>query len=388
MTSLTNSDTTEKEKELKTTYQKPSSTTPDATENELLQIPLLRALVADTPDPDHHLLHDAAVLRFLRARPTLETAAAMLRHHLIWRQETKPWQTICPACDDTPGYHALRQVGFDQAGRPIIYTCFVQCADGTGIQNGAEHLTFAIENAIHAMKAYYDKHHQQGDGKWVWMLDYAGFGLKNMGLASSKKPLALLQSHYPERLHKVVMLNAPWIFGGFFAMLKPFVDARTYAKAAFVRGSREEVEKGLLELGIVGDVVPWLLDEMSANRTSPQLETQRQFWRKPTEAGGHDPRGAPSWVQDYLENRKNKTIHPIGCCVWKSGLPNPDIVRDLTGGLSVEDHYVCWEEEDIEWYRKRSVGGRQSDQGKKKQRKYSCPSTSGGGEQKQSGTDQ
>ena len=65
--------------------------------------------------------------------------------------------------------------------------------------------------------------------------------MKNCSVGSSQAPLAIMQHHYPERLHKVVMLRAPWVFGGFFALLKPFVDAKTYAKALFLRGDDEAV---------------------------------------------------------------------------------------------------------------------------------------------------
>lgn len=329
---------------------KTTTPTTTVTPEEILQITKLRQLVATTADPDNHLQEDRDVLRFVRARPTLEKSAEMLRKHLQWRQETKPWQAHCPACDETPGYHALRQIGFDLQGRPIIYTCFVQCADGTGIRNGMEHLMYAIENAVVAMKEYDQRNQQIGDGKWVWMLDYAGFGYQNMSLSSSKDPLALLQQHYPERLHKVIMLNAPWIFGGFLTMLKPFIDAKTFAKAAFVRGAREEVQKGLYALGLGNDakddVVEWILNEMEQNRITPYPETQRQFWKLPA-SGEHDPRGSASFIKEYLNTYIADSS--TGCCRWSSGLPAPDMVIEMTG-CTIHEHYACWDKENPQWY--------------------------------------
>jgi hypothetical protein len=327
-------------------------------ENAQLRIAELRALVADTEDPDGHIADDEDVLRFLLARSTIEKSAQMLRTHLTWRKETKPWRSFCPACDETPGYHALRQIGFDVEGRAIVYTCFDQCADGIGFKNGAEHLTYAIENAILAMKKYDQKRNKRGDGKWVWILDYAGFGFKNMSVASSKEPLALLQAHYPERLHKVVMLNAPWIFGGFFVMLKPFVDAKTYAKAAFVRGSPEEVDHGLQELGICGDVASWLLVEMERNRRTPYPEEQRQFWMKPegsNASGGesefHDPRGPASWIKEYVESCDDRCSQIGSCVEWEQGMPSPMMVELLTG-RTIHAHYNFFDEQDEFWYDK------------------------------------
>lgn len=329
--------------------QKNKSTIEPITSEEIQNIQILRTLIKDFYDPDEHLREDEDVLRFIRACSTLKQSQQMIKDHLEWRQERQPWKMTCDACDEIPGFHALRQIGFDNEGRAVIYTCFNQCQNGIGARNGAEHLIYSIENAILSMKKYETLHGCRGDRKWVWLLDYAGFGYKNMGMSTAKEPLQILQAHYPERLHKVVMLNAPWIFGGFFMMLKPFVDARTYAKACFVRGTDEDIQEGLKDIGIFDEVVPWLLKEMKANRQDPYPEIQREFWKQPTDETVHDPRGPKGWLGDYVLLKNDTNGDGNNCCQRPNGFPSPDILIELTG-KNIHEHYEWLDKHDAEWY--------------------------------------
>ena len=178
-----------------------------------------------------------------------------------------------------------------------------------------------------------------------------------------------MQHHYPERLHKVVMLRAPWVFGGFFALLKPFVDAKTYAKALFLRGDDEAVAAGLKELlgeGATPGLVPWLIREMRENRRSPFPSEQMMFWKDhhgfeggkresqeavATSAGRengvpHDPRGPASWVREYLLTRtplSDKEGEECFCMWPGDAYPSPLIVQELTG-VTVASHFR-WRDE-------------------------------------------
>jgi hypothetical protein len=132
------------------------------------KIPDLRARVADLPDPDGHTT-DRDLVRFLRARGgDVGKASQMLRKHLLWRAETRPRRTHCAACEETPGFHPLRQVGYDNAGRPVVLTCFAQTADGKGFRCGAAHMIYAIENAIATATVRNARIGVEYDGLWVW----------------------------------------------------------------------------------------------------------------------------------------------------------------------------------------------------------------------------
>jgi len=44
----------------------------------------------------------------------------------------------------------------------------------------------------------------------------------------------LARDHYPERVEKMIFLNAPWMFPALFKMVKPFIDSRTLHKMEII----------------------------------------------------------------------------------------------------------------------------------------------------------
>jgi hypothetical protein len=63
------------------------------------------------------------------------------------------------------------------------------------------------------------------------------FDLKGVGLSKAgqvygyvQRASAISQNHYPERLGKFYIINAPWGFSGVFSMIKRFLDPVTVAK--------------------------------------------------------------------------------------------------------------------------------------------------------------
>jgi hypothetical protein len=60
-----------------------------------------------------------------------------------------------------------RQVGFDELGRPVIYSSFAQCtARQNNLDDVIDHVAYLIENAVKVMKS--------GVIQWVFILDCAG----------------------------------------------------------------------------------------------------------------------------------------------------------------------------------------------------------------------
>ncbi len=43
-------------------------------------------------------------------------------------------------------------------------------------------------------------------------------------MRTSRATLDILQNHYPERLSRFIILNAPWLFFAFFKVISPFID--------------------------------------------------------------------------------------------------------------------------------------------------------------------
>ena len=71
--------------------------------------------------------------------------------------------------------------------------------------------------------------------------------MKNAPMKTSRATLSILQNHYPERLHRFLLLNVPTIFSVFWNAIRPFIDPVTRKKIVFVKGSPEKRAAVLLE---------------------------------------------------------------------------------------------------------------------------------------------
>lgn len=85
-----------------------------------------------------------------------------------------------------------------------------------------------------------------GDGKLTAIFDLRGASMDNMDVAGLKQIFGLLQSHFPERLGRMVFLDPPVIFWGVWRVVSPFVDPVTRAKV--VMASLKDLSEG--------DIVP------------------------------------------------------------------------------------------------------------------------------------
>lgn len=81
-----------------------------------------------------------------------------------------------------------------------------------------------------------------GDGKLTAIFDLRGASMDNMDVAGLKQIFGLLQSHFPERLGRMVFLDPPVIFWGVWRVVSPFVDPVTRAKV--VMASLKDLGEG------------------------------------------------------------------------------------------------------------------------------------------------
>lgn len=61
-------------------------------------------------------------------------------------------------------------------------------------------------------------------------------------LSLVKDMLVMLKDHYPERLHRVYLVDAPVVFRFLWSLIKPFVDQGTKHKFLFVSGEQERMQ--------------------------------------------------------------------------------------------------------------------------------------------------
>ncbi|GMN45187.1 hypothetical protein TIFTF001_014368 [Ficus carica] len=74
----------------------------------------------------------------------------------------------------------------------------------------------------------------RGQEKFVAIADLQGFGYSNSDTRGFLAAISILQDCYPERLGKVYMVHAPYIFMAVWKIIYPFIDNNTKKKIMFV----------------------------------------------------------------------------------------------------------------------------------------------------------
>ena len=170
---------------------------------------------------------DGNLRRVLTARGMdIEKASLQLLKTLEWRHTEEPEKIVCPACKEDPHSHNMRQVGVDAADRPVLYACFSQGINRFNIETTEQHVIQVLETTLAS-------HTDGGDGseveQWTWVIDFHGFSFRDCDPRSATMAIDLLQ-HYPERLYRVIFLDAPYIFGAVWSAIRSVLDERTAAK--------------------------------------------------------------------------------------------------------------------------------------------------------------
>ena len=86
---------------------------------------------------------------------------------------------------------------------------------------------YLMENAVRRVQ-------DGGTGDICVVCDLKGFSLANMDYDLVKTMLYHLHTYYPERLGVCLLINAPVLFWGCWAVIKPWINEVTAAKIVFV----------------------------------------------------------------------------------------------------------------------------------------------------------
>ncbi|KAE9372376.1 CRAL/TRIO domain-containing protein [Stipitochalara longipes BDJ] len=176
------------------------------------------------------------ILRYLRATKwSTADAEKRLLTTLTWRREY--------GVEELTGDHISPEsetgkqfiVGWDIAGRPCHYLV-------PGRQNTepsprqVQHLVFMLERVIDIMIP--------GQETLALLINFKTSKTRTNtapGLSQGREVLNILQTHYPERLGRALIINIPWIVSGFFKLITPFIDPLTRQKLKFNDDMRQHV---------------------------------------------------------------------------------------------------------------------------------------------------
>jgi CRAL/TRIO domain len=132
--------------------------------------------------------------------------------------------------------------GYDKEGRALLYMKPVNESTHDEDYN-LRFLVYSLEKAIACTQRESVKRGSKYPlCKINLVIDYNGFRLSDAPpMSTSQKTLEILQKSYPECLFRAYVVDPPWIFKTFWALIKPFVDVNTRAKLVFCTGKNHEL---------------------------------------------------------------------------------------------------------------------------------------------------
>lgn len=209
-------------------------------------------LHALTPRERKSLEDDNMPLRHYRAQKgNLQEAIRKIKSTLKWREEFNV-EEIKRCFDDqnntlSPGNQKEQNRladtiarenetgkiycrGYDKCGRAVLYLTPGRENSDDEYDN-MRHLVYHLERAIACTRR------ESGREKVCIVIGYEGFRLSNAPpMSTTKHTLAILQGHYPERMHRAYICDPPFVFRSFWKIIKMFVDPSTLEKIAFCTG--------------------------------------------------------------------------------------------------------------------------------------------------------
>ncbi|KAB2089520.1 Random slug 5 [Gossypium arboreum] len=206
---------------------------------EKTKISLMRILV-EKQDPSSKEVEDGTLRRFLRARDLdVEKASNMFLKYLNWKRNFVPNGSISPS----EIRHEIQQnkmflQGWDKKGRPIALLLAARHFQHEGgVDEFKRFIVYLFDKIITRMPP--------GQEKFIVIGDLKGWGYANSDIRAYLAALSLVQDYYPERLEKLFVVHAPYIFMTAWKVVYPFIDPKTRKKIIFV--DNKSLKSTLLE---------------------------------------------------------------------------------------------------------------------------------------------
>ncbi|KAK9470532.1 CRAL-TRIO domain-containing protein [Dipodascopsis tothii] len=167
------------------------------------------------------------LLRYLRATKwKLADTCKRVEGTLVWRREFGVYDKLT-AEYISPENETGKQLvmGYDLARRPCLYL-FPSRQNTKGPERQVQHLVYSLERVIDMMPS--------GQDTLALLIDFKdATSSKNPSVGTGRQVLHILQTHYPERLGKALVINIPWFVWTFLKIIYPFIDPLTREKLVF-----------------------------------------------------------------------------------------------------------------------------------------------------------
>ncbi|KAI1195081.1 CRAL-TRIO domain-containing protein [Nemania serpens] len=246
------------------------------------EIPSAKGKNGPLTDNEKIWLTKESLLRYLRATKWDQNEAEKrLLETLTWRREYGVEDLTADYIEPENETGKQVIVGFDKQGRPCHYL-------NPGRQNTevtprqVQHVVFMLERVIDLIPAEQEK---------ICLLIDFKTGPKRTntapGIGQGREVLNILQTHYPERLGRALIVNVPWVVWGFFKLITPFIDPLTREKLKFNEDMTQYVDADQLVTDFKGGQLPFEYDHPVYWPALMKLCSQRRAERlQRWEAGG------------------------------------------------------------------------------------------------------
>ncbi|OIV97047.1 hypothetical protein TanjilG_11564 [Lupinus angustifolius] len=211
----------------------------DSTNEELTKIQLMRDFL-EKRDPSSKEVDVLTLRRFLRARDLdVEKGSAMFLKYLTWRCSFVPNGFISPSeISDELAQGKMFVQGLDKKGRPITVAFAAKhFQNKDGLDTFKRFVVFALDKLCSRMPP--------GQEKFLAIADIKGWGYANSDIRGYLNALTILQDYHPERLGKLFIVHAPYMFMKVWKVVYPFIDNNTKKKIVFVENKK--LKETLLE---------------------------------------------------------------------------------------------------------------------------------------------
>ncbi|GJW26108.1 CRAL-TRIO domain-containing protein [Tanacetum coccineum] len=198
-------------------------------EYEHKKILLMRDLV-EKQDPTSKEYDDFTIRRFLRAREMdIDKASAMFLKFVKWRRTFVP--NGCISASEIPNDLAQNKLfmqGTDKSGRLITVVLGGKHYPNKigGLEEFQRYVVFTLDRIAERMPA--------GQEKFVSIADVQGWGYSNSDIHGCLAALTILQDYHPERLEKLFIVHAPYLFMTAWKVFSTFIDEKSRKRIVFV----------------------------------------------------------------------------------------------------------------------------------------------------------
>lgn len=177
--------------------------------------------------------------RMIRAeKHDVDKAVKRAIDHSVWRKQVLGPEGSIP--DDHVREQLEEEKVFLQietrSNRPLL---FVQVRkhnpNKTDLEILKKFVVYSLETATYFLD---NPEYGNPDGTMDVLFDIRGMTWANFDVAGLKSCFTVLAQAFPERIHKIYMLDAPYMFDMIWKIVKPFVDPVSREKVEFLHGDK------------------------------------------------------------------------------------------------------------------------------------------------------